>query len=158
VDWAAALADQGRNPAAGVRAVEGLGLDPAAVNRTAVPILLLRGALIDGARLYSFGDYYTVSATMPGAHISLTGTTATVRMPASTPLNVVAGPEQLVVQRTVDGQLASFVRYGVLYTVELRCDAPDDVRCRSDSMVRDLVQRDNVVVLGRTARQAAAGG
>jgi hypothetical protein len=158
VDWGLALADQRRSADVGPRAVEGLSLNPAAVNRTAVPILLLRGAFIDGARIYSFGDYYSITADMQGARISLTGTTALVKLPASTRLSTPAAAGQLVVQRTVDGQLASFVRYGVLYTVELRCDAPDDARCRTDAVVLDLVARDTIVVFGKAARQAAAAG
>jgi hypothetical protein len=158
VDWRLALADQRRGAEVGPRAVEGLSLNLAAVNRTAVPILLLRGAFIDGARIYSFGDYYAISADMPGARIALTGTTATVKLPASTPLATSASAEQLVIQRTVDGQLASFVRYGVLYTVELRCDAPDDGRCKTDAVVRDLVARNTIVVFGKAARQAAGMG
>ena len=39
---------------------------------------------------------------------------------------------------TIDGQLLSFSRYGVLYTVELRCDQPTDPQCRSDVTVRGL--------------------
>ncbi len=158
IDWGLALAGQRRSAEVGPRAVEGLSLNLAAVNRTAVPILLLRGALIDGARIYSFGDYYSITADMPGARISLTGTTTTATLPASTRLTTSPGAEQLVVQRTVDGQLASFVRYGVLYTVELRCDAPDDARCKTDAVVRDLMARDTIVVFGKAARQAAGMG
>ncbi len=158
VDWRLAVADQRRGADAGPRAMDGLSLDPAAVNRTAVPILLLRGAFVDGARIYSFGDYYAISADMQGARISLTGTTALVKLPSSTPLTTSVEPEQLVVQRTVDGQLASFVRYGVLYTVELHCDAPTDPRCKTDAVVRDLVARNTVVAFGKAARQAAGMG
>ena len=60
-------------------------------------------------------------------------------MPANKPLKIESGPEMLTVQRTVDGQLASFVRYGVLYTVEIRCDAPSDPRCLDDNYVLGLV-------------------
>ena len=158
IDWGLSLADQRRSAVVGPRAVEGLNLNPAAVNRTAVPILLLRGAFVDGARIYSFGDYYSITANMPGARISLTGTAATVTLPSSTRLTTPVGAEQLVVQRSVDGQLASFVRYGVLYTVELRCDAPDDARCKTDAVVRDLVARDTIVVFGKAARLAAGMG
>lgn len=160
VDWRLASVDQRRSADVGPRAVEGLRLNPAAVNRTALPILLLRGALIDGARLYSFGDYYSVTADMLGARISLTGATlaSTAHLSPATPLAASPEAEQMVVQRTVDGQLASFVRYGVLYTVELRCDAPDDGRCKTDAVVRDLVARSTVVVFGKAARQAAGLG
>jgi hypothetical protein len=82
--------------------------------------------LTAGARIYSFGDYYTITADAPGAGVSLSGTTAVVPLPAGTPLKITPmGPEGATSQRTVDGQLISFVRYGVLYTVEVRCDAPD---------------------------------
>ena len=80
-------------------------------------------------------------------------------LPATSKLNLPnIGPEQLVVQRTVDGQLASFVRYGVLYTAELRCDAPSDTRCRTETYVRSLVAKSTVVVMGKAARLAAGLG
>ncbi|HQT54665.1 MAG TPA: hypothetical protein PKX06_14475, partial [Phenylobacterium sp.] len=58
----------------------------------------------------------------------------------------------------VDGQLAGSVRYGVLYTAELRCDAPSDPRCRTETYVRSLGVRSTVVVMGKAARQAAGLG
>ena len=113
------------------------------MDKTRLPILLPADPdLMGGARIYSFGDYYSITANLAGARVSLTGTAATIPLPATSRLNLPKiGPEQLVVQRTVDGQLASFVRYGVLYTAELRCDAPSDARCRTETYVRALVAR-----------------
>lgn len=132
------------------------GIDPAVVDRTAVPILLIFDPMMETARLYSFGDQYTLAARIAGAHVAMTGTTALTPVPSTTRFSVTAkGPEQLVVQRTVDGQLASFTRYGVLYTVELRCDQPTDAICRSEAAVRALQARTNVVVMGKAALVAA---
>ena len=158
VDWPGAVGGQRKSYGEGPKLAGGLRLDPAAVDRTSIPILLLQGPGFDRARLYSFGDYYSISADLTGAQVSMTGAVETVNMPAATPLTVSAGSEQLVVQRTVDGQLASFVRYNVLYTVELRCDLPEDPRCRTEALVRDMVARNTVVLLGKAARQAAGLG
>ncbi|MDO8380252.1 hypothetical protein [Phenylobacterium sp.] len=158
IDWRGAVGGlrQSGNTGPGL----GRGLDPAAVDKTKLPILLPADAdLMGGARLYSFGDYYSITANLSGARVSLTGAAETTPLPAGSKLNLPAvGPEQLVVQRTVDGQLASFVRYGVLYTVELRCDAPSDARCRTEGFVRGLVAKSTVVVMGKAARQAAGLG
>ncbi|WP_421930672.1 hypothetical protein [Phenylobacterium sp.] len=158
IDWRGAVGGlrQSGNAGPGL----GRGLDPAAVDKTKLPILLPADAdLMGGARIYSFGDYYSITANLTGARVSLTGTAETTPLPAGSKLNLPAvGPEQLVVQRTVDGQLASFVRYGVLYTVELRCDAPSDARCRTEGFVRGLVAKSTVVVMGKAARQAAGLG
>lgn len=158
VDWKGVMVGQRQTYGQGPKLTAGLGLDPATVDRTAIPILLPQGAPFETARIYSFGDYYAISADIAGAGWSLTGTTAKVTLPASTPLRTRPEAEDLVIQRTIDGQLASFVRFGVLYTVELRCDEPGDGRCRSEAMVRDLVARTNVVVMGKAARQAAGMG
>lgn len=158
VDWKGVLVGQRQTYGQGPKLTAGLGLDPATVDRTAIPILLPQGAPFETARIYSFGDYYAISADVAGAGWSLTGTTAKVTLPASAPLRTHPEAEDLVIQRTIDGQLASFVRYGVLYTVELRCDEPSDGRCRSEAMVRDLVAKTNVVVMGKAARQAAGIG
>ena len=156
IDWRTAAAFQ-RRTAASAPAVAS-GLDQAAVDRTALPILLPNDAdLMAGARLYSFGDYYTVTANTVGGHVSLTGTTDTIAV--STPLNVPPqGPGGLIIQRTVDGQLASFVRYGVLYSVEVRCNAPADPKCRNDAFVRAVAAKSTVVVMGAAARKAAGMG
>ena len=158
IDWKGAVG--GLRQSSGGNSPIGRGLDQAAVDKTKLPILLPNDAdLMGGARIYSFGDYYSITATLSGARVSLTGTAETTPLPATSKLNLPnIGPEQLVIQRTVDGQLASFVRYGVLYTAELRCDAPSDARCRTENSVRSLVTKSTVVVMGKAARQAAGLG
>ncbi|MDH4384239.1 MAG: hypothetical protein QE280_02220 [Caulobacter sp.] len=157
IDWKSAVTGARRSE--GDQALLGK-LDRAAIDKTAVPILLPADpALTGNARLYSFGDYYSLSADLPGVGVSMSGTTTTVALPAQSPLKMSADtPEQLVIQRTVDGQLASFVRFGVLYTVEVRCDDPKDSRCRNETLVRQIQGQTNRVVMGRAARQAAGLG
>lgn len=157
VDWQAAVG--GLRQSANVGESLATNLDRNQVDITAVPILLPQDPkLTAGARIYSFGDYYTITADTAGGGVSLSGTTTTVPMPATKPLKVQTGPEMLTVQRTVDGQLASFVRYGVLYTVEIRCDAAGDPRCADDNYVLGLVGKTTAVVMGKAARQAAGLG
>lgn len=157
VDWQGAVG--------GLRQSGGLGetlagnLNRQQVDITALPILLPNDAKLAGnARIYSFGDYYTITADTVGGGVSFSGATTTVPVPATKPLKIDSGSEQLTVQRTVDGQLASFVRYGVLYTVEIRCDAPIDPRCADDNYVLGLVGKTTAVVMGKAARQAAGLG
>ena len=136
-------------------------LNKAQVDATRVPILLPNDpSLTAGARIYSFGDYYTITADAPGAGVSLSGTTAVINLPPAKPLKIdPVGPEGLTVQRTVDGQLASFVRYSVLYTIEIRCDRAGDARCADDNYVLGLVGKTTTVVLGAAARaEAGLGG
>lgn len=157
VDWQAAVGGLRQSANVGESLATNLNRDQ--VDITAVPILLPRDAKLAGnARIYSFGDYYTITADTAGGGVSLSGTTTTVPLPATQPLKVESGPEMLTVQRTVDGQLASFVRYGVLYTVEVRCDAPSDLRCVDDNYVLGLVGKTSAVVMGKAARQAAGLG
>jgi hypothetical protein len=159
VDWQGAVSGLRQSGAASDSLAA--NLDRAEVDATRVPILLPNDArLTAGARIYSFGDYYTITADAPGAGISLSGTTAVVPLPSATPLKIEAkAPEYLTVQRTVDGQLASFIRYGVLYSVEIRCDAPGDLRCTDDNYVLGLVGKTTTVVLGAAARaEAGLGG
>jgi hypothetical protein len=157
VDWQGAVG--GLRQSANVGESLASNLNREQVDMTAVPILLPRDAkLTAGARIYSFGDYYTITSNTAGGRVSLSGTTATVPMPASRPLKIETGPEMLTVQRTVDGQLASFVRYGVLYTVEIRCDSAGDPRCADDNYVLGLVGKTTAVVMGKAARDAAGLG
>jgi hypothetical protein len=157
VDWQGAIG--GLRQSANVGESLATNLNREQVDQTAVPILLPQDAkLTAGARIYSFGDYYTITSNTVGGRVSLSGTTATVPMPTSKPLKIETGPEMLTVQRTVDGQLASFVRYGVLYTVEIRCDAAGDPRCADDNYVLGLVGKTTAVVMGKAARDAAGLG
>lgn len=157
VDWQAAVG--GLRQSANVGDSLATNLNREQVDLTAVPILLPQDAKLAGnARIYSFGDYYTITADTAGAGVSLSGTTTTVPLPTTKPVKIESGPEQLTLQRTVDGQLASFVRFGVLYTVEIRCDAPSDPRCVDDNYVLGLVGKTTAVVMGKAARQAAGLG
>jgi hypothetical protein len=158
VDWQAAVG--GLRQSGGVGNSLAPNLNQAAVDMTRVPILLpVDETLTAGARIYSFGDYYTITADAPGMGVSLSGTTTVVPMPANTPLKIdPVGPEGVTSQRTVDGQLISFTRYGVLYTVEVRCDAPTDPRCADDNYARGLLAKTTAVVMGAAARAAAGLG
>ncbi len=158
VDWQAAVG--GLRQSGGVGNSLAPNLNQAAVDMTRVPILLpVDETLTAGARIYSFGDYYTITADAPGVGVSLSGTTTVVPLPANTPLKIdPVGPEGVTSQRTVDGQLLSFARYGVLYTVEVRCDAPTDPRCADDNYARGLLAKTTAVVMGAAARAAAGLG
>lgn len=158
VDWPAAVA--GTRASGGGAATLAPNLDRAAIDRTRMPILLpTDGKLLAAARIYSFGDFYTISGDIAGGGVSLTGSIAAIPLPADRPLKVTpSGPEALTVQRTVDGQLASFVRYGVLYTVEVRCDSAQDPRCVDENYVLGLVGKTTAVVMGKAAREAAGLG
>jgi hypothetical protein len=157
VDWQGAVG--GLRQSGNIAESLGTNLNHDQVDITAVPILLPNDPkLTAGARIYSFGDYYTITTNTVGGRVSLSGTTTTVPLPATKPLKIETGPEMLTVQRTVDGQLASFVRYGVLYTVEIRCDVAGDPRCVDDNYVLGLVGKTNAVVMGKAARQAAGLG
>jgi hypothetical protein len=159
VDWKSVVTASRRMP--GTKALTvATNVDRALVDKTAIPILLPADpALLKTAVLYSFGDQYTLATTIAGAHVAMTGTTAVVPLGGPTRLAVIPdGPEGLTVQRTIDGQLLSYVRYGVLYTVELRCDDPADSRCRSEDLVRSLQAQTNSVLLGKAARRAAGMG
>jgi hypothetical protein len=157
IDWPAAVG--GARRSAGAANVLGR-LDQAAINQTRLPILVPADPdLLAGARVYSFGDYYSITTDRPGLGVSFTGTTSVVTLPAKSPMKIDPNvPEMLTVQRTVDGQLASFVRFGVLYTVEVRCDAPSDMRCRNETLVRQLTAAATTVILGQAARQSAGLG
>lgn len=157
VDWQSAVGGLRQSGNLAPRAAA--NLNQAQVDITRMPILLPNDLdVMARARIYSFGDQYTISIDIPGGGISLTGTTTTMPLPPASRLTMPTVAENLVVQRTVDGQLASFTRFGVLYTVEVRCDSPKDPRCRTETYVRQLLSKTTIVVMGKAARQAAGLG
>lgn len=156
VDWPAAVADQKRRPGERQLAAGGARLDPTAVNRTRLPILVPADpATLKRARFYSFGDYYSLNLDSSGATVELTGTRVFGPTPDRLTRLKTGGPERVSVQRTVDGWLLSFTRYNLLYTVEVRCDLPRDARCKDDRWVREVYAETQAVVLGEAARAEA---
>jgi hypothetical protein len=160
IPWAEVLRDQRQRPGDRIVTAAGALLDPAQVDKTRIPILVPTAQrLLAKPRLYSFGDYYSLNLDQPGLSIELTGTRVFGPTPKGLTRLEADGPEKVSVQRTIDGQLLSFMRYGLLYTVEVRCDSPRDPRCFSDTLVREVYAQTNGVVLGRAARaQAGLGG
>ena len=158
VDWRTAVFAQRRSDASGFGQKMAANLDQSEVDKTALPILLPTDpGLVASGRLYSFGDFYTLSAELPGASLSFQGSAAPIAVDAALSVNA-EGVENLIIIRTVEGRIANFTRYGVLYTVEIACDDPKDNRCVSDTYIRELAGKTNAVVLGKAARQAAGLG
>lgn len=158
IDWKAVQAFQRTNDARQSPASRILNaLKPEAVDATSIPILLPEiAALRDNVRIYSFGEYYSISFELPQARVSLTGNGRPIAFAAKSRLTAAPeGDTGLTLQRTVDGRVASWTRFGVLYTAEVTCDFPAAPACRDDGFLRDLVQRHQGVVLGRAARKAA---
>jgi len=157
VDWTQVVSDRRQRPGERLLAAFKTKLDQGAVDRTRIPILIPEdGPLMERARFYSFGDFYSLNLDVPNGSVELTGTK--IFTPA--PKNFInrlkpEGPENLTVVRTIDGVQASFTRYGLLYTVEIRCDEPKDGRCREEGPLRKILEKVRGVVLGREARRAA---
>lgn len=130
---------------------------PDAVDATRIPILLPdMPAMGENGRMYSFGDYYSISFNLPDATMSLTGNGVPIPMPPKARLaSKSEGDTALEVQRTEEGLIASWTRFGVLYTAEVTCKSAKALPCRDEAFIRDVVQRHQGVVLGREAHKAA---
>jgi hypothetical protein len=158
VDWKSAVLAQRRSNAAGAGEKMAANLDQSEVDKTALPILLPTDpGLVASGRLYSFGDFYTLSAELPGASISFSGNAAPIKVDTALSVNAEGG-ENLIITRTIEGRIASFTRYGVLYSVEINCDDLKDDRCVSDTFIRQMVAKTTAVVMGKAARKAAGMG
>jgi hypothetical protein len=133
------------------------GLDRAALDQVALPVLLPGPALLAKAKLISFPDYYAIVAVDGGAQVELTGTNSFVAVKPGTLGPLLEKNGQPTVIRTVDGQMLSFMRYGVLYTVEVTCDrAFSDPRCVKPDYVRQVAaEAQKNVVMGQAAQKAA---
>jgi hypothetical protein len=156
IDWGAATT--------GVRTGQGAvalrfaqRLDRQALDAVALPVLLPGPALAAKAKLVSFPDYYAIVCDAGGAQVELTGTNSFVPVKPGTLAPLLEKGGQPTVIRTVDGQMLSFMRYGVLYTVEITCDrAFSDVRCTRPDYARQVAaDAQKNVVMGKAAQKAA---
>jgi hypothetical protein len=158
VDWQAVRIFQQRNRSDSLVADMSARFKPETVDAIDLPILLPDiAALRSNARLYAFGDFYSLSFKLPDAHVSLSGNGRPLRMAAARPavMAKAEGDTALTVQRTVDGRVASWTRFGVLYTAEVTCDSPKALPCRDETFVRKLVEQHRGVMMGKNARRAA---
>jgi hypothetical protein len=117
------------------------------------------------ARLVSLGEVYDVvvqPADQPGLTVTFSGTRvmsealpgSLSRQKAQT-VATLAGPERVLIDALENGWSASFVRFGVLYSVDLTCASDETAHwCADDSRIRHLVAASTEIVLGETAETA----
>lgn len=156
IDYAAALQEHRRTAAFGVTDDVIGSLSRAELDREDLPVLVPADpTLMKTARIYSMGGHYTISADLPTASIVLAGYAVPVELPFVIDLKPL-GPENLTVVATSHEAVATFTRYGVLYTAEIDCDLATDKRCTDEDFIRLLATRTTYVVLGEAALTAAA--
>lgn len=132
------------------------------LDRTTLPILLPDGTTgvdLSGLNLSSEGDVYDIRLpqSTPGLRVLLSGSRVFVPVEPGTLSRqkfdrVVIGGEVVpaLFNRTEDGWLASFSRFGMSYTVEVICDlGPAENYCKDDSYARKVTSGMTQVVLGQ---------
>lgn len=117
------------------------------------------------ARLVALGEVYDVvvqPSDQPGLTVTFSGTSvmsealpgSLSRQKAQT-VATLAGPERVLIDASETGWSASFVRFGVLYSVDITCASDMTAYwCADDSRVRQLVAASTEVVLGENAETA----
>ncbi len=134
------------------------------LDRTTLPVLLpdsTTGVDLGGLILTSEGDVYDINLPQatPGLRVLLSGSRVFVAVEPGTLSQkkfdrVVIGGEVIpaIYERTEDGWLASFSRFGMSYTVEIVCDlGPAETFCNDDTYVRKVTSGMTQVVLGKAA-------
>jgi hypothetical protein len=111
--------------------------------------LLLPGdpGLLDGARLFVHGDFFTLSLFDHGMSLVLTGharafplSDGAASMLPKGGLAAVIPADGVVIEPGEAGLDADFQRFGAVYGVSLQCDDLDqDSRCRDEGYVRSLI-------------------
>lgn len=172
VDWKAVSDFYARSqpPQMPYSRVKGLMAERKALDALELPILLPGpGNLLpmQEARLVALGEVYDVvvqPSDQPGLTVTFSGTKVmsaalpgTLSRQKAQTVATLNGPERVLIDASENGWSASFVRFGVLYSVDITC-ASDMVAnwCADDSRIRQMVAATTEIVLGQNAETALA--
>ncbi len=127
----------------------------AAIDSLDLPLLLPGDpALLAGATLYPHGDFYTLSLTVNGLSVVLTGharafplSDGAAAMLPPDGLSALIPADGVVIEPGEAGLDAEFQQFGAVYGLALQCaDLTGDSRCADEAYVRQLIARMTVVL------------
>lgn len=171
VDWAAVSRTYAvsQPPQIPYTRLKGFQAEQKALAVTQIPILLPGpGSLIpmDEARLVSLGEVYDVvvqPSSQPGLTITFSGTRVysaalpgTLSRQKAQTIATSDGLASVLIDQSETGQSASFMRFGILYSVDIQCasDEAAAAYCNDEVAIRSLVSSLTEVVLGETSLRA----
>lgn len=161
IDWKAVSRDFNYNIEANAQYSRPLRPGQPEVDNTNIPILLpdaASGVSTNGLIFYSLGDVYDINIPQPtpGLTVLLSGNRVFVPVEAGTlsrtkydTVNIGGADVPVLIEKTEDGWLASFSKYGMSYTAEVTCGSPQAMAtCEKPDYVIKLTQSLTTVVLG----------
>jgi hypothetical protein len=166
VDWALVGRDLNGNTSGAVAQRSFANRMPQ-LARTRIPVLTpspASGLDLNGAVIIGSENSYSIAlpqAAKPGLSVALSGDSVFVAPPEGArlrirpaPIQIGNRPEDVIITATETGQMASFTRYNVAYTLEVDCDtdAAAALYCNNDGYIRSLVAHLDGVVLGKAAQ------
>ena len=168
IDWNAVARDYRNSTANAVKAVPSFRRHAKQLDAVQIPVLLPHAGpnMNTTDMVFIPGVHtYTVSLpdpTAPGVHIAVSGDSVYVQVaPGTIVTNAVANvpingqAQKIIVTPTESGQLATFTRYGIVYTVEVDCDTPDTAAkfCDGNGYIQQVIGGMTDVVLGAPAER-----
>lgn len=168
IDWNAVARDYRNSISSSVKAVPSFRRHADQLDAVQIPILVPHAGpnMKTNDMVFIPGIHtYTVSLpqpSAPGVHIAVSGDSVYVQVaPGTIVTNAVANvaingqAQKIVVEPTESGQLATFTRYGIVYTVEVDCDTPDTAAkyCDSNGYIQQVVGTMTDVTLGAQAER-----
>jgi len=167
VDWALVNRDMTANANGAAVAQRTLAGRLPQLAETRIPVLTpnpASGLNLGGAVVMASANSYTINLPQPakpGLSVVISGDSVFVAPPAGARLRLATRqvqignrPEDVVITQTETGQMASFTRYNVAYTVEIDCDTDASAAawCNTDAFIRAVSGSLDGVVLGKTAQ------
>lgn len=168
IDWNAVARDYRNSVSNNVKAVPSFRRHADQLDAVQIPIIVPHAgpAMKTSDMVFIPGVHtYTVSLPQPqaeGVHIAISGDSVYVQVaPGTIVTNAVANvmingqPQKIVVAPTESGQLATFTRYGIVYTVEVDCDTPDTAAkyCDGNGYIQQVIGTMTDVTLGAQAER-----
>ena len=168
IDWNAVARDYRNSISGTVKAIPSFRRHADQLDAVQIPIIVPHaGPNMKTADMVFIPGVHTYTVSLPqpgtpGVHVAVSGDSVYVQVaPGTIVTNAVANvpingqPQKIVVTPTESGQLATFTRYGIVYTVEVDCDTPDTAAqyCDNTGYVEQVVSTMTDVTLGAQAER-----
>lgn len=152
IDWISAMRDAAlpENRRRLFQAGGFLAANGGAIDSLVLPVLLPDDpAQLKGSFLFVHGDFYSLTYSVPGASVMLTGYARAFPLPDGAANVLPRGgfrslfpADGVIIGNTEVGIDADFQRYGAVYGISVDCDDfESDPRCTSEDFIRGLMSR-----------------
>jgi len=147
IDWDRAASDADRTTSIAPALNTFRANNSAELSAIRLPVLMPNTKVVEGSpRIRGQGNSYVAAYTLPGAKLSILGTSVFLTRPDDQTYAQSPSGSNRVFDRSEDGSDLTFIKYGASYVLRLSCAKREDERCNKDTFLNTVA--DNLLVVG----------